>query len=86
MSRQPSPQKTARARLLALYKENRSWRKVGGVVGINCGQAWKLAHGRQKASREILRRLGVELLPKRRIPWKKKYRLLRMAIDQRRVP
>jgi hypothetical protein len=78
-------QKIARARLLTLHDELKSWRRVGGVLGMNCGQAWKIAYGKRKATRGDLAKLEIHAPRKPRIPWKKKYHLLRLAITQRRV-
>jgi len=87
---QSTLQRLAQERLQELYDHppegrRKSWQVVQDQTGINRGQAWKIRYGKQKASRKILRKLGVQNSRKPRIPWKKKYQLLRKFISQRRA-
>jgi hypothetical protein len=54
-------------------------------TGLNRGQCWEVANGRDKATRRMAEKLKIHPVIKRRTPWKKKYQLLRKFVTQRRA-
>lgn len=87
MSQRPigrETQKRVRERLLEIYGNLGTWGKVERETGLNRGQCWEVANGRDRATRRMAEMLGIHPAVKRRVPWKKKYRLLRKFIVQRR--
>jgi hypothetical protein len=89
MSQRPigrETQKLVRQRLLEIYGLLGTWGKVERETGLNRGQCWEVANGRDRATRRMAEKLGIQPVVKRRMPWKKKYQLLRKFVTQRRAP
>ncbi len=82
MAKAASLQRQAEARLNDLYEQLHSWRRVGEATGLNPGQAWKIRYGKMRASKSALQKLRLEKTRTRRIPWKKKYLLLRKYLKK----
>jgi hypothetical protein len=79
-------QRRVREKLWEIHDRTKSWRGVYLETGINRGWANAIARGKQRASRQMAEKLGIHPVVKRRTPWKKKYRLLRKFVMQRRTP
>jgi len=79
-------QKQARERLLVILAETGTYADVARRTKINRGRIWKICNRTARASQQDIDRLGIRKAERKpRIPWKKKYLLLRKAITNRRV-